>query len=179
MWWCKKKQKFEKQHCAHIVFLNKLASHAQPVDVRRRKAVKHVTDTHTCFSTQHVWMPQAACIPGQLIDEIFTPSPDVNVTQCARDMSWWGSWCLLSTRLNPWKMKATLKFGGKVVQGVESFVHLLYVWRKWYLLRHRCSGVGFAGARQPYNLTCEDARWHATDLPLGHFDLCVKITSDN
>lgn len=49
MWWCKKKQKFEKQHCAHIVFLNKLASHAQPVDVRRRKAVKHVTHTHMLF----------------------------------------------------------------------------------------------------------------------------------
>lgn len=178
MWWCKKKQKFEKQRCAHIVFLNKLASHAQPVDVRRRKAVKHVTHTHA-FLPNMFGCHRRPAFRDSWSTKYSPPSPDVNVTQCARDMSWWGSWCLLSTRLNPWKMKATLKFGGKVVQGVESFVHLLYVWRKWYLLRHRCSGVEFAGARQPYNLTCEDARWHATDLPLGHFDLCVKITSDN
>ena len=50
-------------------------------------------------------------------------SPNVKVKQSVRDMSCCGVWFLLSTPLNPWKKKTTLKFGvgagDKVVQGLN------------------------------------------------------------
>ena len=42
------------------------------------------------------------------------PSPNVNVKQSVRDMSCWRVRFLLSTRVNPWKKKTTLKFEGRV-----------------------------------------------------------------
>ena len=39
-------------------------------------------------------------------------SPNAKVKRCVRDMSCCAVWFLLSTRLNPWKKKTTLKSGG-------------------------------------------------------------------
>ena len=68
--------------------------------------------------------------PGQVVG--MTPlSPNVNVEQRVRDTSCWGVWFLLSIRLNPWKKKTTLKFGGawggKVVQDLNI---LSIYWKK-------------------------------------------------
>ena len=99
MWWCNKKQKFK----------NEVDVYSMYVTIYRFFYIKcsHLTGNLPSGTVDG----QNIQTPREGLED--TPSPNVKVKECVRDMSCCGVWFVLSTRLNPWKKTTTLKFGGR------------------------------------------------------------------
>ena len=91
------------------------------------------------------------------------PSLNVKVKQRVREVSCCGVWFVLSTRLNPWKKKPTLKFGGrgdKVVQGL-NILSIYGIMDVWPCLTHHMRNTPNLGClfRVKVNDTTGNKKW--------------------